>query len=171
MRLSHELEYSRDLELQARQEADRLQEDLKLKDEEIRKQKADFTTDTRKLKAEIKAKELAALAVAKPETKEFSDQADDKKSEKAEIFSLKSKLKVVEMEKKAAENQKEELRKKYEDLESSLEDINHLKDQLQQKEDTIQSLKDDLLQKKKQMTTDRKNIKQLEKQLETGRVL
>lgn len=168
MRLSHELELSRDVEQQARQDSDRLQEDLKA-EAKLREQiKAEHTAEVRRLKAELKVKEQAV--VQKPETREVGEQADDRKTEKSEIFQLKTKLKVAELEKRQAENQRDEFRERLEASGGDPFEMDDLKRQVEAKDTEIQKLKEDLLQKKKQMAADRRNIKQLEKQLANGRL-
>lgn len=141
-------------------------EDLKLKDEEIRKIRVEHNADLKKLKQELRSKEQAVVVASiKPETKEVGEQADDKKSEKEELFSLKRKLKILEHEKRTIEMQRDDYRDKIENSDRMNEDLEEMKEQMRLKDVKIQSLTEDLLQRKKQMTTDRKNIKQLEKQL------
>lgn len=110
-------------------------EDLKLKDEEIRKIRVEHNADLKKLKQELRSKEQAVVVASiKPETKEVGEQADDKKSEKEELFSLKRKLKILEHEKRTIEMQRDDYRDKIENSDRMNEDLEEMKEQMRLKD-------------------------------------
>lgn len=151
------------LEDAVRQSSDDGRHKLNAANVEIRQLKAEresLVAEKARLAKEVEANREAGVQIgvgsetaSEKQAESVQSTAQDKKADKKELVALRSKLKLVELEKKGFEKRVEELEKR-----------------LKTTEEAARGLKEELLTKNKQLTTEKKNLKNLEKQLASGNI-